>query len=54
MVKNARGLNIAAHEARSLEAAIAKIKLRKPGRVMITGSLHLAGAVLAANGEAPK
>jgi dihydrofolate synthase/folylpolyglutamate synthase len=42
----ARRLGIAAHRARSPAAALDAIARRPPGRVLITGSLYLAGAVL--------
>jgi dihydrofolate synthase/folylpolyglutamate synthase len=40
---------IPAHIAPSIEAALKEVARRKPGRVLITGSLYLAGAVLAAD-----
>jgi dihydrofolate synthase/folylpolyglutamate synthase len=47
----ARGVGIAAREAVSVEAALRDIISRaEPGRVLICGSLHLAGTVLAKNG----
>jgi dihydrofolate synthase/folylpolyglutamate synthase len=47
----ARSVGIAAHEAASVEAAMrAIIDGAEPGRVLICGSLHLAGVVLAENG----
>jgi dihydrofolate synthase/folylpolyglutamate synthase len=48
----ARALGIAAKEAGSLEDAMDAIVLRNdgPARVLICGSLHLAGVVLAENG----
>ena len=46
----ARGVGIAAREAVSVEAALRDIIGRaEPGRVLICGSLHLAGTVLAEN-----
>ena len=42
----ARRLGIAAHGAASPAAALGTIAQRPPGRVLITGSLYLAGAVL--------
>jgi dihydrofolate synthase / folylpolyglutamate synthase len=47
----ARSVGIAAQEAGSVEAALRDIIGRtRPGRVLICGSLHLAGIVLAENG----
>ncbi len=42
-----RRLGITAHEAASPAAALTAIARRRPGRVLITGSLYLAGAMLA-------
>jgi dihydrofolate synthase/folylpolyglutamate synthase len=42
----ARRLGISAHRAASPAAALGAIARRPPGRVLITGSLYLAGAVL--------
>ncbi len=42
----ARRAGLRAHETDSVEDAFAAIALREPGRVLITGSLYLAGAVL--------
>ena len=42
----ARRLGIAAHRAASPAAALGAIARLPPGRVLITGSLYLAGAVL--------
>ena len=42
----ARRLGISAHRATSPAAALGAIAQRPPGRVLITGSLYLAGAVL--------
>jgi dihydrofolate synthase / folylpolyglutamate synthase len=51
IVAAARSIEIAAHEAVSVEAALRDIVGRAgPGRVLICGSLHLAGVVLAENG----
>ena len=48
----ARALGIAAEETGSVEAALRAIVARDeaPARVLICGSLHLAGIVLAENG----
>ncbi len=43
----ARRLGITAHKAASPAAALTAIARRRPGRILITGSLYLAGAVLA-------
>ena len=43
----ARRAGLAAHETRTVENAFKAIARRPPGRVLITGSLYLAGAVLA-------
>ncbi len=51
IVATARTIGIAAREAGSVEAALRDIIGRAgPGRVLICGSLHLAGVVLAENG----
>ncbi len=52
IVAAARSIGIAAREAGSVEAALRDIVGRAgpPGRVLICGSLHLAGVVLAENG----
>jgi len=51
IVAAARGAGIAAQESVSVEAALREIVGRAgPGRVLICGSLHLAGVVLAENG----
>jgi dihydrofolate synthase/folylpolyglutamate synthase len=42
----ARRAGIAAHETDSVKSALTDISRRPPGRVLITGSLYLAGAVL--------
>jgi dihydrofolate synthase/folylpolyglutamate synthase len=51
IVTSARSVGIAAHEAPSIESALQEI-VQQPGpaRVLICGSLHLAGIVLADNG----
>jgi len=57
IVKAARRADIAAEEAVSVEAALkraAALKLSAPPRVLITGSLYLAGEVLAANETPPQ
>jgi dihydrofolate synthase/folylpolyglutamate synthase len=46
LAASARRVGIPARPAASLEAAIAEIARQPPGRVLITGSLYLAGAVL--------
>jgi dihydrofolate synthase/folylpolyglutamate synthase len=53
IVAAARSVGLAALEARSVEAALRDIigwRGQGPGRVLICGSLHLAGVVLAENG----
>ena len=45
-------LGLSAAAAASVEAAFAAISRRRPGRVLVTGSLYLAGALLAGNGRA--
>jgi dihydrofolate synthase/folylpolyglutamate synthase len=51
IMASARALGIAAHEAPSVEAAIREIAATaQSARVLICGSLHLAGVVLAQNG----
>ena len=42
----ARRAGLTAYETKSVEDALAAIRGRAPGRVLITGSLYLAGAVL--------
>lgn len=42
----ARRTGVTAHETESVEEAVAAIALLSPGRVLISGSLYLAGAVL--------
>jgi dihydrofolate synthase/folylpolyglutamate synthase len=52
----ARGLGIPAHcstDIRSALAAVAGFGLDPPPRILITGSLYLAGEVLAENGTPP-
>jgi dihydrofolate synthase/folylpolyglutamate synthase len=52
----AKEAGLAAEVSDSFEAAldrVAALRLEIPPRVLITGSLYLAGAVLAANGTAP-
>jgi dihydrofolate synthase/folylpolyglutamate synthase len=52
----ARSVGIPAQSSESLEAALAAIgrfELAPPPRILITGSLYLAGAVLNANGTVP-
>ena len=52
----ARGVGIPAQSSESVEAALAAIgrfELEPPPRILITGSLYLAGAVLHANGTTP-
>jgi dihydrofolate synthase/folylpolyglutamate synthase len=52
----ARAVGIPADASTSLEAALAHIAvldLAPPPRILITGSLYLAGEVLAANGTLP-
>jgi dihydrofolate synthase/folylpolyglutamate synthase len=53
----AKQVGISSETAGSVEQALDRIKaldLETPPRVLITGSLYLAGAVLAANGTPPK
>ena len=53
----AREAGLAAEPAASIEEAldrVAGLRLETPPRVLITGSLYLAGAVLAANGTPPR
>jgi dihydrofolate synthase / folylpolyglutamate synthase len=53
IVATARAVGIPALEADTIEAALCDIAGRPgPGRVLICGSLHLAGVVLAKNGSA--
>jgi dihydrofolate synthase/folylpolyglutamate synthase len=50
-------LNIPAQEAESVEAALAataKLSLDPPPRILMTGSLYLAGEILRANGTLPE
>ena len=52
----ARGVGIPAQSSENVEAALAAIgrfELEPPPRILITGSLYLAGAVLHANGTTP-
>jgi dihydrofolate synthase/folylpolyglutamate synthase len=51
IVKSARSVGISAHEAESVESALREL-VQQPGpaRVLICGSLHFAGVVLAENG----
>ena len=52
----ARAVGIPARRATTIEIAltsVAKLDLEPPPRVLITGSLYLAGEVLAANGTPP-
>jgi dihydrofolate synthase / folylpolyglutamate synthase len=56
LAESARAIGIPAQESPDLEAAIAAIgqlDLDQPPRILVTGSLYLAGAVLAANGTLP-
>jgi len=56
LAESARAIGIPAQESPDLETAIADIgrfDLDQPPRILITGSLYLAGAVLAANGTPP-
>src|SRR5438132_6941831 len=56
LVEVARAAGIPAQSADDVEAALAAIGrfgLAPPPRILITGSLYLAGAVLAANGTSP-
>jgi dihydrofolate synthase / folylpolyglutamate synthase len=53
----AKEAGLAAEPTKSVEEALSRVdalKLETPPRVLITGSLYLAGAVLAANGTPPK
>lgn len=47
----ARDAGLKAHRADSLEAAVDAVTRRRPGHVLIAGSLYLAGAVLRADGR---
>jgi dihydrofolate synthase/folylpolyglutamate synthase len=54
---SAREVGLAAEPAANIEEALARVRglnLETPPRVLITGSLYLAGAVLAANGTPPR
>jgi dihydrofolate synthase/folylpolyglutamate synthase len=56
IVDAARAVGIPAQESPDLETAlatIAKFDLDQPPRILVTGSLYLAGALLAANGTPP-
>ena len=53
----ARSLGLPADACRSLDEALARIvalDLEPPPRILITGSLYLAGEVLLANGTPPR
>ena len=53
----AKEAGLAAEPVKSVEEALSRVgalRLETPPRVLITGSLYLAGAVLAANGTPPK
>ena len=53
----AKEVGISSEPVGSIEQALERVKaldLETPPRVLITGSLYLAGAVLAANGTPPK
>ncbi len=54
LTRTARDAGLRARAAASLEAALEAVARRRPGRVLIAGSLYLAGAVLAAEGRAAK
>src|SRR5215469_9291071 len=47
---SARSVEVPATTAASVDAALARFMLDSPGRVLICGSLHFAGTVLAENG----
>jgi dihydrofolate synthase/folylpolyglutamate synthase len=54
---SAREVGLAAEPAANIEEALARVRglnLETPPRVLITGSLYLAGSVLAANGTPPR
>ena len=56
VAETARGAGLPADPAPSIEAAldaVARLPLEAPPRILITGSLYLAGEVLAANGTPP-
>ncbi|MBX9813693.1 MAG: bifunctional folylpolyglutamate synthase/dihydrofolate synthase [Proteobacteria bacterium SG_bin5] len=55
LAAKAAALGLAAEVAADLPEALARVgaRMRAPGAVLILGSLYLAGAALAANGEAP-
>ena len=48
------GLDLRATAAEGLEAAFSALQQRRPGRVLVTGSLYLAGTLLAADGFRPR
>lgn len=57
VAENARRIGIAARKLATVEDAlmeIGRLKLDPPPRILITGSLYLAGAVLSANGTPPQ
>ena len=57
IVTIARAVGVPAQEAPDVESALAQIArfdLAPPPRILITGSLYLAGAVLAQNGTPPE
>jgi dihydrofolate synthase/folylpolyglutamate synthase len=56
LANSAREIGIPAQESSDLAEAIAdigRLDVDQPPRILITGSLYLAGAVLAANGTPP-
>jgi dihydrofolate synthase/folylpolyglutamate synthase len=56
IAETARGVGISAQSSDTIEealAAVGRLDLASPPRVLITGSLYLAGAVLAGNGTPP-
>jgi dihydrofolate synthase/folylpolyglutamate synthase len=56
LAETARSIGIPAEAAESVEAALAAIQgfaLERPPRILLTGSLYLAGEILAANGTPP-
>lgn len=52
LADSARRVGIPAYRSRSVKTALNAVGRRRPGRVLITGSLYLAGAVLAEDGAA--
>jgi dihydrofolate synthase/folylpolyglutamate synthase len=57
LAQAAQAIGIPADAAASVEAALSRIAalgLEPPPRILITGSLYLAGDVLAANGTLPE